>query len=129
MTLQLSEGVLHSMLRDEKLLLHANVETQRFLYSKDKDIFDSKKKLRIMSANGLEHKLSSKQQEVLEMNKGLFNLFSNQVCVHSCILYPSYASMHSFAGLTVIAIYTSIYPILLNCIIKSRSLKKVYYEH
>lgn len=47
--------------------------------NKDKDIFDSKKKLRIMSANGLEHKLSSKQQEILEMNKGLFNLFSNQI--------------------------------------------------
>ena len=42
-------------------------------------MFDSKKKLRIMSANGLEHKLSRKQQEVIEMNKGLFNLFSNQV--------------------------------------------------
>ena len=50
-------------------------------FFKDKDIFDSKKKLKIMSANGLEHKLSSKQQEILEMNKGLFNLFSNQVCI------------------------------------------------
>ena len=43
-------------------------------------MFDSKKKLKMMSANGLEHKLSSKQQEMLEMNKGLFNLFTNQVC-------------------------------------------------
>ncbi|XP_065071058.1 signal recognition particle subunit SRP72-like [Rhopilema esculentum] len=47
--------------------------------NKDKDVFDSKKKLRIMSANGLEHKLSRKQQEIIEMNKGLFNLFSNQI--------------------------------------------------
>ena len=51
-----------------------------FFFHQDKDVFDSKKKLKMMSANGLEHKLSSKQQEMLEMNKGLFNLFTNQVC-------------------------------------------------
>ena len=51
-------------------------------FFKDKDIFDSKKKLKIMSTSGLEYKLSGKQQEILEMNKGLFNLFSNQVCMH-----------------------------------------------
>lgn len=57
-----------------------------FFFFQDKDIFDSKKKLRIMSANGLEHKLSGKQQELLEVNKGLFNLFSNQV---SCFSFQS----------------------------------------
>eukprot|EP00112_Aurelia_sp_Birch-Aquarium-sp1_P018323 Seg4357.1 transcript_id=Seg4357.1/GoldUCD/mRNA.D3Y31 product="Signal recognition particle subunit SRP72" protein_id=Seg4357.1/GoldUCD/D3Y31 len=59
--------------------LAAVVSNNIVTINKDKDVFDSKKKLKMMSANGLEHKLSSKQQEMLEMNKGLFYLFTNQI--------------------------------------------------
>eukprot|EP00794_Sanderia_malayensis_P005626 gene5626-6322_t len=59
--------------------LAAVVSNNIVTVNKDKDVFDSKKKLKIMSADGLEHKLSSKQLEFVEMNKGLLNLYSNQI--------------------------------------------------
>ena len=45
----------------------------------EKDLFDSKKRLKSMSVNGLENKLTKNQQEVLENNKCLIYMYTNQV--------------------------------------------------
>ena len=44
-------------------------------------MFDSKKKLKAMSADGLEHKLTKLQHQSLEVNKALLNMYTNQVCI------------------------------------------------
>lgn len=46
---------------------------------KDKDLFNSKKRLKSMSADGLEHKLTKKQQQLIETNKCLMYMYTNQI--------------------------------------------------
>jgi len=45
---------------------------------KDKDLFNSKKRLKAMSSEGLNHKLTCQQQEVMEVNKCLMMMYTNQ---------------------------------------------------
>ena len=45
----------------------------------DRDVFDSKKKVKATSADGLEHKLTAAQQKSLLFNRCLLSFYSNQV--------------------------------------------------
>lgn len=42
-------------------------------------MFDSKKKVKLTSAEGVEHKLAKKQLRAMEFNKALLAMYTNQV--------------------------------------------------
>ncbi|KAM9457080.1 signal recognition particle subunit SRP72 [Clarias gariepinus] len=46
--------------------------------NKDQNVFDSKKKVKLMSAEGVEYKLSKKQLQAIEFNKALLAMYTNQ---------------------------------------------------
>ncbi|NXU14918.1 SRP72 protein, partial [Pardalotus punctatus] len=46
--------------------------------NKDQNVFDSKKKVKLTSAEGVEHKLSKKQLQAIEFNKALLAMYTNQ---------------------------------------------------
>lgn len=45
----------------------------------DQNVFDSKKKVKLMSADGVEYKLAKKQLQAIEFNKALLSMYTNQV--------------------------------------------------
>ena len=49
------------------------------LIFQDKELFDSKKRLKSMSLDGLQHKLTKAQQVKMQKNICLLNLYTNQV--------------------------------------------------
>uniref|UniRef100_A0A803YG66 Signal recognition particle subunit SRP72 n=1 Tax=Meleagris gallopavo TaxID=9103 RepID=A0A803YG66_MELGA len=46
--------------------------------NKDQNVFDSKKKVKLTNAEGVEHKLSKKQLQAIEFNKALLAMYTNQ---------------------------------------------------
>ncbi|KFU99110.1 Signal recognition particle subunit SRP72, partial [Tauraco erythrolophus] len=46
--------------------------------NKDQNVFDSKKKVKMTNAEGVEHKLSKKQLQAIEFNKALLAMYTNQ---------------------------------------------------
>uniref|UniRef100_A0A8C1E6Q8 Signal recognition particle subunit SRP72 n=2 Tax=Cyprinus carpio TaxID=7962 RepID=A0A8C1E6Q8_CYPCA len=44
----------------------------------DQNVFDSKKKVKLTSAEGVEHKLAKKQLQAIELNKALLAMYTNQ---------------------------------------------------
>lgn len=50
-----------------------------FLFSQDQNVFDSKKKVKLTSAAGVEYKLVKKQLQAIEFNKALLAMYTNQV--------------------------------------------------
>lgn len=42
-------------------------------------MFDSKKKVKLTNAEGVEHKLAKKQLQAIEFNKALLAMYTNQV--------------------------------------------------
>ncbi|KAI2657145.1 Signal recognition particle subunit SRP72 [Labeo rohita] len=46
--------------------------------NKDQNVFDSKKKVKLTSADGVEHKLAKKQLQAIEINKALLAMYTNQ---------------------------------------------------
>ncbi|XP_044536361.1 signal recognition particle subunit SRP72 isoform X2 [Gracilinanus agilis] len=44
----------------------------------DQNVFDSKKKVKLTNADGVEHKLSKKQLQAIEFNKALLAMYTNQ---------------------------------------------------
>jgi signal recognition particle subunit SRP72 len=59
--------------------LTAVVSNNIVAINKEKDLFDSKKRLRSMNVSGLENKLTKYQQQTVEVNKCLLNMFMNQI--------------------------------------------------
>lgn len=48
-------------------------------FLQDQNVFDSKKKVKLTNAEGVEHKLSKKQLQAIEFNKALLAMYTNQV--------------------------------------------------
>lgn len=48
-------------------------------FLQDQNVFDSKKKVKLMSADGVEYKLARKQLQAIEFNKALLAMYTNQV--------------------------------------------------
>ncbi|KAI5097681.1 signal recognition particle subunit SRP72, partial [Silurus meridionalis] len=46
--------------------------------NKDQNVFDSKKKVKLMSAEGVEYKLATKQLQAIDFNKALLAMYTNQ---------------------------------------------------
>ncbi|XDV37751.1 hypothetical protein PO909_007307 [Leuciscus waleckii] len=46
--------------------------------NKDQNVFDSKKKVKLTNAEGVEHKLARKQLQAIEINKALLAMYTNQ---------------------------------------------------
>ena len=46
---------------------------------KDRDVFDSKKKVKATTADELAHKLTASQQQTMTFNRCLLNFHTNQV--------------------------------------------------
>ncbi|XP_053735644.1 signal recognition particle subunit SRP72 [Synchiropus splendidus] len=46
--------------------------------NKDQNVFDSKKKVKLTSAEGVEHKLTKKQLQAMDFNKALLAMYTNQ---------------------------------------------------
>ncbi|XP_029518053.2 signal recognition particle subunit SRP72-like [Oncorhynchus nerka] len=47
--------------------------------NKDQNVFDSKKKVKLTNADGVEYKLAKKQLQAIEFNKALLAMYTNQV--------------------------------------------------
>ena len=53
---------------------------RRFLvFVQDQNVFDSKKKVKLTNAEGVEHKLAKMQLQAIEFNKALLAMYTNQV--------------------------------------------------
>lgn len=52
----------------------------KLLSSQDQNVFDSKKKVKLTNAEGVEYKLVKKQLQAIEFNKALLAMYTNQVC-------------------------------------------------
>lgn len=52
----------------------------QLLFSQDQNVFDSKKKVKLTNAEGVEYKLVRKQVQAIEFNKALLAMYTNQVC-------------------------------------------------
>ncbi len=50
-----------------------------FVFFQDQNVFDSKKKVKLTSAEGVEYKLAKKQLQAIEINKALLAMYTNQV--------------------------------------------------
>lgn len=50
-----------------------------FLLSQDQNVFDSKKKVKLTNAEGVEYKLATKQLQAIDFNKALLAMYTNQV--------------------------------------------------
>lgn len=50
-----------------------------FFLCQDQNVFDSKKKVKLTNAEGVEFKLSKKQLQAIEFNKALLAMYTNQV--------------------------------------------------
>lgn len=50
--------------------------------NKDQNIFDSKKKMKNATSDGLQHKLTSRQRRDVAFNQCLFAMYNNQVCLN-----------------------------------------------
>ncbi|KAM3939854.1 signal recognition particle subunit SRP72 [Leptodactylus fuscus] len=46
--------------------------------NKDQNVFDSKKKVKLTNAEGVEHKLAKRQLQSIEFNKALLSMYTNQ---------------------------------------------------
>ncbi|XP_069820492.1 signal recognition particle subunit SRP72 [Dendropsophus ebraccatus] len=46
--------------------------------NKDQNVFDSKKKVKLANAEGVEHKLARRQLQAIEFNKALLSMYTNQ---------------------------------------------------
>ncbi|XP_075050646.1 signal recognition particle subunit SRP72-like [Mixophyes fleayi] len=46
--------------------------------NKDQNVFDSKKKVKLTNAEGVEHKLAKQQLQAIEFNKALLSMYTNQ---------------------------------------------------
>ncbi|XP_063770679.1 signal recognition particle subunit SRP72 [Pseudophryne corroboree] len=46
--------------------------------NKDQNVFDSKKKVKLANAEGVEHKLAKQQLQAIEFNKALLSMYTNQ---------------------------------------------------
>ncbi|TRY93974.1 hypothetical protein DNTS_021125 [Danionella cerebrum] len=46
--------------------------------NKDQNVFDSKRKVKLTNAEGVEHKLAKKQLQAIEVNKALLAMYTNQ---------------------------------------------------
>lgn len=51
----------------------------RLSLSQDQNVFDSKKKVKLTNAEGVEYKLVRKQLQAIEFNKALLAMYTNQV--------------------------------------------------
>ncbi|XP_029457529.1 signal recognition particle subunit SRP72 [Rhinatrema bivittatum] len=58
--------------------LLAVVANNTVTINKDQNVFDSKKKVKLTNAEGVEHKLSKKQIQAIEFNKALLAMYTNQ---------------------------------------------------
>lgn len=45
----------------------------------DQNVFDSKRKVKLTSAEGVEYKLAKKQLQAIDFNKALLAMYTNQV--------------------------------------------------
>ena len=58
--------------------------------NKDQNLFDSKKKIRSATADGLQHKLTSRQRRDIAINQCLLSLYTNQVNMSYCMYLLAY---------------------------------------
>ncbi|KAE8632542.1 hypothetical protein XENTR_v10001573 [Xenopus tropicalis] len=58
--------------------LMAVVANNIITVNKDQNVFDSKKKVKLTNAEGVEHKLCKKQLQAIEFNKALLSMYTNQ---------------------------------------------------
>jgi len=65
--------------KPKDITLTALISNNIIALHKEKELFDSRKRLKNLNVAGLEHKLSSKQQHVMETNKVLVNVLMNQI--------------------------------------------------
>lgn len=54
--------------------------------NRDQNVFDSKKKIRSATADGLQNKLTSRQRKTIRINQCLLSAYTNQVNSHKCLV-------------------------------------------
>ncbi|ELV11089.1 Signal recognition particle 72 kDa protein, partial [Tupaia chinensis] len=66
-------------LKPTDVALLAVIANNIITINKDQNVFDSKKKVKLTNAEGVEFKLSKKQLQAIEFNKALLAMYTNQV--------------------------------------------------
>lgn len=61
------------------LILGQSCCSYPFFLLQDQNVFDSKKKVKLTNADGVEYKLAKKQLQAIEFNKALLAMYTNQV--------------------------------------------------
>lgn len=52
-----------------------------FVCNRDGNVFDSRKRMKAATADGLEHKLNSRQRSAITYNQAILAIYSNQVMI------------------------------------------------
>lgn len=60
-------------------MLGADAVAHMLFLLQDQNVFDSKKKVKLTNADGVEYKLAKKQLQAIEFNKALLAMYTNQV--------------------------------------------------
>lgn len=68
------------------------------MLQQDQNVFDSKKKVKLTNAEGVEYKLVKKQLQAIDLNKALLAMYTNQV---QSVLRPAALQLHSSPPVTV----------------------------
>uniref|UniRef100_A0A3P9B373 Signal recognition particle subunit SRP72 n=1 Tax=Maylandia zebra TaxID=106582 RepID=A0A3P9B373_9CICH len=77
--LNLPEIHFQTLNRDHKTKISATTLVLRLgLFPQDQNVFDSKKKVKLTNAEGVEYKLAKKQLQAIDFNKALLAMYTNQ---------------------------------------------------
>lgn len=78
--------------KPDDISLVAIASNNSVVINKDQNVFDSKKKMKSASSDGLEHKLTSRQRKNIAVNQCLMLLYTNQVIVQPLCHNYSYCN-------------------------------------
>ncbi|XP_045534188.1 signal recognition particle subunit SRP72 [Papilio machaon] len=95
----LYQGVLKDKPADQALVAVAS--NNLVVINRDSNVFDSRKRMKAATADGLEHKLTSRQRAVIVYNQAILAIYSNQpeFCKQCCVKLSRELGQESRAAL------------------------------
>lgn len=74
----INKVLMHRAIPKRNLFIPNDLLTPVF-FVQDQNVFDSKKKVKLTNAEGVEYKLAKKQLQAIDFNKALLAMYTNQV--------------------------------------------------
>ncbi len=62
----------------------------------DQNVFDSKKKIKVATAGGLQQKLTAQQRQAISMNQCLLYMYTNQVNVMQITVFAVISALGAY---------------------------------